>query len=159
MVSLFAEIGFITHSLTHSLTQNRLRQKRCPTCIFRGCTVFLPQVQLIQTQLHSLQLERVLGGRGLADPEHPQGTLLLRDVQSQLQALKTSGTSGGGGGGGGGGQPVYELYTRTEAAKFAHLSKVLLQCIQDIYMYLCVLHCTVLYCVAIHLPLKCPTTC
>lgn len=47
-------------------------------------------------------------------------SLLLRDLKAQIEALKTvedkttRQTD----------QPTYEVYTRTEAAKFAHLSKV-----------------------------------
>ena len=64
--------------------------------------------------------------------EHPYHTVLLRDLKAQLEALK-EGQSGGGARGGRGGKqpqgdkeqlPTYEIYARTEAAKFAHLSKV-----------------------------------
>lgn len=78
-------------------------------------------VELLQKQLHGLQLDRILGTQFLASPEHPHQTVLLRDLQSQLEVLKSRGEAGG--------QqttdhPTYEVYTRSEAAKFAHLSKL-----------------------------------
>lgn len=54
--------------------------------------------------------------------EHPYHTVLLQDLKAQLAALKAAED--------GGKQqrdkdlPTYEVYARTEAAKFAHLSKV-----------------------------------
>ena len=60
----------------------------------------------------------------MVTPEHPFQTVLLRNLKTQLEALKSCDMShdtqqmrD---------QPMYEVYTRTEAAKFAHLSKVLL---------------------------------
>ena len=64
--------------------------------------------------------------------EHPYHTVLLRDLKAQLEAFK-EGQSVEGGGGRGGKQPpqgtkdqlpTYEIYARTESAKFAQLSKV-----------------------------------
>ena len=80
------------------------------------------QVQLLQKQLHGIQLDRALGTQLMLSSEHPYHTVLLRDLKAQLEALKTQreetlrqATDQ---------QPTYEIYARTEAAKFAHLSKV-----------------------------------
>jgi hypothetical protein len=87
------------------------------------------QVQLLQKQLHGLQLDRSLGSQLMLSPEHPYHTVLLRDLKAQLEALKEGQSREGGGRGGKQPQgnkelPTYEIYARTEAAKFAHLSKV-----------------------------------
>ena len=79
------------------------------------------QVQCLEKQLQGVQLDRVLGTEMLVSPEHPYQAVLMRDLKAQVESLKTQGsgetsTSGG--------QATYEVYTRTEAAKFAHLSKV-----------------------------------
>lgn len=76
---------------------------------------------MLQKQLHSLQLDRVLGTDMLVSAEHPYQAVLMRDLKAQVESLKTSRGSDGGGAGG---QAMYEVYTRTEAAKFSHLSKV-----------------------------------
>ena len=44
--------------------------------------------------------------------------VISRDLKSQIEALKSSKDPSQEK------QPTYEVYTRTEAAKFAHLSKV-----------------------------------
>ena len=82
------------------------------------------QVQLIQKQLHDLQLDRTLGSQLMLSPEHPYHTVLLRDLKAQLEALKTQREDSGREGKGTSQQPTYEIYARTEAAKFAHISKV-----------------------------------
>ena len=56
--------------------------------------------------------------------EHPYHTVLLRDLKVQLEALKTHTEKGARQSQDSSDQPTYEIYTRTEAAKFAHLSKV-----------------------------------
>lgn len=92
-------------------------------------STFPPQVKVLEKQLHGLQLDRVLGVDMLVTPEHPYQAVLMRDLKSQIQALKTQGAEDGGTSAPStttatGGQATYEVYTRTEAAKFAHLSKV-----------------------------------
>ena len=52
--------------------------------------------------------------------EHPYHTVLLRDLKAQLEGLKQQPRAPKEDGE----KPTYEVYTRTEAAKFAHLSKV-----------------------------------
>ena len=61
----------------------------------------------------------------LVTPQHPYQAVLMRDLKAQVQALKTQGgegeittppTTGE--------RATYEVFTRSEAAKFAHLSKV-----------------------------------
>ena len=59
--------------------------------------------------------------------EHPYHTVLLRDLKAQLEALKEQKSEEGERGKQPQGDkqlPTYEVYARTEAAKFAHLSKV-----------------------------------
>lgn len=56
----------------------------------------------------------------MVSPEHPYQAVLMRDLKAQVESLKTLGS----GETSTGGQATYEVYTRTEAAKFAHLSKV-----------------------------------
>ena len=56
--------------------------------------------------------------------EHPYHTVLLRDLKAQLDALKTQREETSRQGQATDQQPTYEIYARTEAAKFAHLSKV-----------------------------------
>ena len=62
--------------------------------------------------------------------EHPYHTVLLRDLKAQLEALKEGQSVEGGRGGKQPPQgskeqlPTYEIYARTESAKFAQLSKV-----------------------------------
>ena len=53
--------------------------------------------------------------------DHPYQAVLMRDIKTQVEALKTREA---GEGGMVEGRGMYEVYTRTEAAKFAHLSKV-----------------------------------
>lgn len=77
----------------------------------------------MQKQLHGLQLDRVLGTDMQVSAEHPYQAVLARDLTAQVQALRAQ-QEGEGEGGVAGGKGVYEVYTRTEAAKFAHLSKV-----------------------------------
>ncbi len=60
--------------------------------------------------------------------DHPYHALLMRDLKAQVEALKVEGTGENPPGQGGGQLPVYEVYTRTEAGKFAHLSKVSMSC-------------------------------
>ena len=71
--------------------------------------------------MHGLQLDRSLGTQLMLSSEHPYHTVLLRDLKAQLEALKGQKEDGSR-------QdkelPTYEVYTRTEAAKFTHLSKV-----------------------------------
>ena len=74
------------------------------------------QLQLLQKQLDGLQLDRVLGTPLSAD--QPHNTLLLRDLWAQIEAVKGTGEQGTD-------HALYEVYTRSEAAKFSHLSKVL----------------------------------
>ena len=88
----------------------------------------------MQKQLHGLQLDRSLGSQLMLSAEHPYHTVLLRDLKAQLEALKEGQSVEGRGEGGRGGKqppqgskdqlPTYEIYARTESAKFAHLSKV-----------------------------------
>ena len=59
----------------------------------------------------------------MVSPEHPYQAVLMRDLKAQVEALKA--VEAGSPGAPGGGQAMYEVYTRTEAAKFTHLSKVL----------------------------------
>lgn len=80
------------------------------------------QVQLLQKQLHGLQLDRTLGTQLMLSSEHPYHTVLLRDLKTQLEALKSQKEEPSRQGSDQ--QPTYEIYARTEAAKFAHLSKV-----------------------------------
>ena len=68
-------------------------------------------------------MDRVLGTEMMVSPEHPYQAVLMRDLQAQVESLKTQGSGEHPVGGEGG--ALYEVYTRTEAAKFAHLSKVL----------------------------------
>lgn len=83
------------------------------------------QVQVLQKQLHGLQLDSVLGTDMMTSPEHPYQAVLMRDLKAQVHALKAPGEGEGQERGTTtGGQPLYEIYTRTETAKFAHLSKV-----------------------------------
>ena len=79
------------------------------------------QVELLQKQLHGLQLDRVLGSETTTGAEHPYQAILMRDLKTQVEALKVEDD---GSRSSAGGLPVYEVYTRTEAAKFAHFSKV-----------------------------------
>lgn len=83
-------------------------------------------VQVLQKQLHQVQMDKVLGSQHLTTPHTPHHSLLLRDLKTQVTAL-TGGTGGGDRGvasGSHGNQPIYELYAKTETAKFAHLSKL-----------------------------------
>ena len=58
--------------------------------------------------------------------------MLLRDLKAQLEALKSGKEEAGKQGKAGTDQrPMYEIYARTEAAKFAHLSKVSKQSLVD----------------------------
>ena len=82
----------------------------------------MSQVRLLQKQLHDGHMDQVLGSQHLATPEHPYHSLLLRDLKTQVEALG-SGDRGVASGSHGNQQPIYELYARTETAKFAHLSK------------------------------------
>ncbi|XP_064401564.1 dynactin subunit 2-like isoform X2 [Halichondria panicea] len=75
----------------------------------------LQDLQLLQKQLDGLQLDRVLGTPLSAD--QPHNTLLLRDLRAQIEAVKGTGEQGTD-------HALYEVYTRSEAAKFAHLSKM-----------------------------------
>jgi len=80
----------------------------------------IEDVQLLQKQLHGLQLDRALGTQLMIAPEQPHQALLLRDLKAQIEALKSTEdktTQQPD-------QPTYEVYTRTEMAKFAHLSKL-----------------------------------
>ena len=79
---------------------------------------------MIQKQLHGLQLDRALGTQLMLSSDHPYHTVLLRDLKAQLEALKSQREDASRQGKEGGQQPTYEIYARTEAAKFAHLSKV-----------------------------------
>ncbi len=84
-------------------------------------------MKVLQKQLHGLQLDRVLGVDMLVTPQHPYQAVLMRDLKAQIQALKIQGATDGESSApppASGGQATYEVYTRTEAAKFAHLSKV-----------------------------------
>ena len=82
------------------------------------------QVQLLQKQLHGIQLDRALGTQLMLSSEHPYHTVLLRDLKAQLDSLKAQGEEPQRKGRGTDQQPTYEIYARTDAAKFAHLSKV-----------------------------------
>ena len=82
-------------------------------------------MKVLQKQLHGLQLDRVLGVDMLVTPQHPYQAVLMRDLKAQIESLKTQGGEGEGGASTvTGDRATYEVYTRTEAAKFAHLSKV-----------------------------------
>ena len=52
--------------------------------------------------------------------EHPYQAILMRDLKAQIESLKSQSTEATPTEGG----PIYEVYTKTEAAKFSHLSKV-----------------------------------
>ena len=56
----------------------------------------------------------------MVSAEHPYQAILMRDLQAQIKSLKLeeSGDESPNR------NPVYEVFTQTEAAKFAHLSKV-----------------------------------
>ena len=69
-----------------------------------------------------MQLDRVLCSETTTGAEHPYQAVLMRDLKAQVEALKIEGPEGEPSAAGG--QAVYEVFTRTEAAKFAHLSKV-----------------------------------
>jgi len=77
---------------------------------------------LLQKQLHNVQLDRVLGTEMMVSADHPYQAVLMRDLKAQVESLKAQEAEPGDRGDRG--QAVYEVYTRTEAAKFAHLSKV-----------------------------------
>jgi hypothetical protein len=79
-------------------------------------------VQLLQKQLHEVQMDKVLGSQHLTTPHTPYHSLLLRDLKSQVEALGCG--DRGVASGSHGNQPIYELYAKTETAKFAHLSKL-----------------------------------
>lgn len=79
-------------------------------------------MQLLQKQLHGVNLDRVLGTEMMTSTEHPYQAVLMRDLKAQVESLKIQGS--GSAESSDGGQAMYEVYTRTEAAKFAHLSKV-----------------------------------
>ncbi len=76
----------------------------------------------LQKQMHGLQLDRIMGSKTTTGTEHPYHTLCLRSLKAQVKALQPgshdekSTTDDGK-------RAVYEVYTKTEAAKFAHLSK------------------------------------
>ncbi len=91
-------------------------------CSSYCCLHVYPSLQLLllQKQLDGLQLDRVLGTPLSAD--QPHNTLLLRDLRAQIEAVKGTGEQGTD-------HALYEVYTRSEAAKFAHLSKVLKMCV------------------------------
>ena len=80
---------------------------------------------MLQNQLDGLQLDRVLGTQLSISPDHPYQSLLLRDFKAQIEAVRLSDEKESGSDNN---QPIYEVYTRTEAAKFAHLSKVVCLC-------------------------------
>lgn len=79
-------------------------------------------VHLLQKQLHDAQMDQVLGSLHLTTSEHPYHSLLLRDLKTQVEALGSS--DRGVVTGSPGNQPIYELYAKTETAKFSHLSKL-----------------------------------
>jgi dynactin-2 len=79
-------------------------------------------VHLLQKQLHDVQMDQVMGAQHLTTPHSPYHSLLLRDLKSQVDALGSG--DRGVVSGSHGDQPIYELYARTETAKFAHLSKL-----------------------------------
>ena len=63
----------------------------------------------------------------LVTAEHPYQAVLMRDLKAQVQrTLRTEEVKRDSAGGDDttGGRAVYEVYTRTEATKFSHLSKV-----------------------------------
>jgi hypothetical protein len=67
-----------------------------------------------------LELENVLTTSQLAGGPPSTNSLIIKDLQTQLAAVKSqppdvNGQSGG---------PIYEVYANLESAKFGHLSKV-----------------------------------
>lgn len=79
-------------------------------------------VQLLQRQLHDVQMDQVMGSQHLTSPQNPYHSLLLRDLKSQVEALGSA--DRGVASSSHSNQPIYELYAKTETAKFAHLSKL-----------------------------------
>ena len=89
---------------------------------FSACSPVVQALQL-QKQMHGLQLDRIMGSKTTTGAEHPYHTLCLRSLESQVKALQAPAVSKKKTAEGNQ-AAIYEIYTKTEAAKFSHLSKV-----------------------------------